>query len=125
MARILVVEDDPQVRRMLRFTLMRAGHEVAEAANGAEGLRLCDEAAPDLIVTDIIMPEMEGLETIKRLHDQRPALPVIAISGGGQVAPQGYLDLARKLGAREAFTKPVDRDALLEAVNRLLAEAPA
>ncbi|MBN2171819.1 MAG: response regulator [Candidatus Krumholzibacteriota bacterium] len=125
MARILVVEDDPQVRRMLRFTLMRAGHDVTEAADGAEGLRRCAEAAPDLVITDIIMPEVEGLETVKRLHDERPELPVIAISGGGQVAPQGYLDLARKLGAREAFTKPVDRDALLDAVRRLLTEARA
>jgi len=125
MTRILIVDDDEQVRSMLRLTLERAGFDVAEAADGLEAVRAHRRAPADLVITDIVMPEMEGIETIRELRRERPDLPIIAISGGGQIAPEGYLQVAGKIGAARTFTKPVDRGELLAAVRELAAGEPA
>jgi CheY-like chemotaxis protein len=120
-ARILIAEDNPQVRSMLRMTLEREGHEVREAGDGREALRRCDEGPVDIVVTDLIMPEMEGIATIRALRQAHPEVKIIAMSGGGYIGPQSYLDVARKCGAAYAFTKPVDRATLLEAIRQLAA----
>jgi len=120
MKRILIIEDDAYVRRMLSQTLERAGYTVATANDGADGLDKFRQAKADLVITDIVMPEKEGLETIMSLHQEFPDLPIIAISGGGHNRPDPYLDLAERLGAECSFKKPVDRQTLLAAVERLL-----
>jgi CheY-like chemotaxis protein len=101
--------------------LEQAGHQVAEAPNGNEGLRLCQQLNPDLIVTDIIMPEKEGLETIMELRRDFPLVKVIAISGGGQtMAGSTCLHLAKRLGAAKTLAKPFSKQELLAAVREVL-----
>jgi DNA-binding NtrC family response regulator len=82
-ARILVIDDDEQILRTLHQVLEMEGHEVLDAPNGKEGMRIFEEHGADLVVTDIVMPEKEGIETIKELHEGNPDLKIIAISGGG------------------------------------------
>jgi CheY-like chemotaxis protein len=110
---------------MLKQTFERAGYEVSMASNGAAGLRLYDSKLSllepfDVVITDLIMPEMEGIETITKLRKSNPGVKIIAISGGGRNKPEDYLHLAQKLGAACTFTKPVDRDALLRKVSELV-----
>ena len=120
MARILIVDDDVDVLDMLGQTLEREGYEVVSAANGKEGVRLYREDPVDLVITDIIMPEKEGIETIMELKRAFPDVKIIAISGGGRVDPEGYLSMAKQLGARYTFSKPVEREDLLKAVRELI-----
>jgi DNA-binding NtrC family response regulator len=120
MARILVIDDDIQILEMLRQTLEHEGYEVIDAHDGKEGMKLYREAPTDLIITDIIMPEKEGIETIMELKRGFPDVKIIAISGGGQIAPEECLYLAKKLGAQRTFTKPVPRQDMIKAVKELL-----
>lgn len=118
MALILVIDDDPAMRRLVRRVL--AGrHRLIEAENGAEGLRLRAQHQPDLIVTDILMPQKEGIETMREVKQLAPATKIIAISGG--VAPNlMYLDMARSLGADAVLAKPFRPAELSDTVERLL-----
>ena len=118
MARILIIDDDVQVLDMLGQTFEQEGYEVIIAANGKEGIRLYREDPADLIITDLIMPEKEGIETIRELKRDFPDVKIIAISGGGRLDPEGYLHTAKMLGANRTFTKPVKREELLKAVKR-------
>jgi DNA-binding NtrC family response regulator len=120
LARILIIDDDVQILNMLRQTLEREGYDVVEASNGKQGIRLYREEPVDLIITDIIMPEKEGIETILELKRDYPDVKIIAISGGGRIGPEEYLDMAEKLGAQRTFIKPVERKQLLNAVRNLL-----
>ena len=120
MARILVIDDDRQVRTLLRMILEREGHEVIEAPDGKVGIELYRNEPADVVITDIFMPEKEGLETIMDLRREYPEVKLIAISGGGRLKPHEYLVVARKLGARFTLTKPFERDGLLEAVTGIL-----
>ena len=120
MPKILIIDDDDQMRAVIVAMLDRAGFEVLEAADGKQGLRLCENTAVDLVITDIIMPEMEGLEVIMGLKKKFPGMRIIAISGGARLQPQDYLHLAATLGADRTFTKPFERQELLMAVNDLL-----
>ena len=113
MSTILVMDDDEQVRAMLRQALEREGYEVLDAPDGKEGMRLFREQEADLIITDLIMPEKEGLETIMELRRDFREVKIIAISGGGRVAPDVYLSLAKNLGAHVTLTKPFDLEELL------------
>jgi len=117
---VLLIDDDDQVRKLLRCFLEAAGHEVVEAADGKQGVKLFNPQLTDVIVTDLVMPEQDGLETIMALRKAAPGVKIIAISGGGRIAPEGYLGIARKMGALCALEKPIDRDALLAAVDRCL-----
>jgi DNA-binding response OmpR family regulator len=109
MARILIIDDDVQILNMLRQTLEREGHAVVDAPDGNEGLRLFRENPTDLIITDLIMPEKEGIETIMELRRDFPDVKIIAISGGGRLDPGQYLSIAKSFGAQYTFTKPVER----------------
>ncbi len=120
MAQILIIDDDPTSLFTLRAILEDAGHEVVEATDGAMGGRLYREQPTDLVITDIVMPEKEGLETIVELRTEFPNVKVFAISGGGTVKPKNYLDTAEKLGALKTFVKPIDGDELLAAVEEEL-----
>ena len=120
MARILVIDDDAQILSMLRQTLEREGYEVVEASDGKVGERLFREYPTDLIITDLIMPEKEGLETIRGIKQDFPETKIIAMSGGGRIGPETYLNFAEKLGAMYTFTKPIERKNLLSKVRELL-----
>jgi len=121
MARVLIIDDEPQMRRVLREALERAGYTVDEANDGLHALVRFADNQPDVVVTDIIMPQREGLETIQALRQKCPNLPIIAISGGGRQTPDGYLTLATSLGANRAFAKPFQVKDLVAAVGSLVA----
>ncbi len=120
MRSILVVDDDPQLRRMIRITLERAGYAVDEAENGAVAMHKVRAQPPDLVITDIVMPHKEGIETIAELKRDHPKVKVIAISGGGRIEARQYLGVAAQIGADKTFGKPVERELLLAAVEELL-----
>jgi len=120
MARILIIEDEDVVRQMLRDMLERAGHQVVEAPDGEKGIQLYRAEPTDLIITDIIMPKKEGVETIMELREEFPDVKVIAVSGGGRIGPTDYLEIAKRIGAARTFKKPFDRRELLKAVSELL-----
>ena len=120
MARILIIEDDDLVRSMLKATMEKEGHEVLEADDGIKGTRLYREKPADLVITDIVMPDKEGIETILELKRLSLGVKIIAISGGGRISPETYLELAGKFGAAYTFVKPVDRKELVAAVRDLL-----
>lgn len=122
MAKILVIDDDAQVREMMSLILTRGGHTVTEAVDGEDGLRSARSRPFELVVTDIVMPNKEGLETIVELRRNMPGVKIIAISGGGRIAPTDYLSIAKRLGADRVFAKPVERRALLDAVSELVGE---
>jgi CheY-like chemotaxis protein len=115
---LLVIDDDPAVRGFLRQILAGAGYVVVEAGDGKSGMSKIGPQRVELVITDLVMPEQEGLETLQRLRVERPNLPVIAISGafGGS-----YLKSARRLGATATLAKPIDPETLLRAVREALA----
>jgi YesN/AraC family two-component response regulator len=119
-ARILIIDDDDHILKALHQMLEIEGHKVIDASNGKEGLKLFRENGADLVITDILMPEKQGLEMIEELRRDFPHVKIIAMSGGGRVGPYDYLDMARKSGALLTLTKPFDREELLEAVNAVL-----
>ncbi len=120
MSKILVIDDDPHVSGFLHVLLSREGYEVEVAADGDKGLKAFRAAPADLVITDIIMPEREGIEVISELRRLSPDTKVIAISGGGRIGPESYLPLARNLGASRTFTKPLDKNELIAAIRELL-----
>ena len=120
MAHILIIDDDDQFRNMIRQLMERNGHEVEEASGGKEGIRLYRENPTDIIITDLIMPGKDGIETIQELKKEFPDVKIIAISGGGRVGPQDYLHLAKMFGARQTLTKPINLSELLNAIDELL-----
>jgi YesN/AraC family two-component response regulator len=120
MKRLLIVDDDFFVRDMLERLMRKAGFDVTTAENGADALKLHRSHPADLVITDIIMPEKEGLETITEFRRYFPGVKVIAISGGGRIGPANYLKMATLLGADRTFAKPVDTKQLLSAVEELL-----
>jgi CheY-like chemotaxis protein len=122
MAKILIVDDEISIRKMLTLLFEREGYEVKDACDGKQGIVRAKEFEPDLIITDLLMPEKEGLETIKEIRQTNPDIKIIAISGGGIIQPEMYLHLAEKVGANLSFTKPVDTATLLLGVKRLLEE---
>jgi DNA-binding response OmpR family regulator len=121
MTRILVIDDDTGVRKTIRQTLDERGYEVITAVNGALGLAAFRDAPPDLAITDIIMPVMEGLQTIRALRCERPEMPIIAMSAGARGARHDLLEIARQLGVWEIVVKPFDPDDLAALVESCLA----
>lgn len=122
MAVILLVDDDPDVRSALRRPLERRGHSVLEAEHGGEGLRRLSETRVDLLITDILMPGGDGIELITELLERHPGIPVIAMSGGGNLVPSDLvLTDARALGAVVSISKPFEMSDFLLAVDAALA----
>ena len=119
MARILLIEDNDSIRTLLRETLALAGHTVIEARNGAEGLDLFRQAGADLVITDIVMPDKNGLAVVMALREHVPPVNIIAISGAGNSA-EDYLDRAYRMGAMKVLLKPFTPAALIAAIDALL-----
>lgn len=119
-ARILVVDDDPPYRDMLLASLTGAGYQAVAAASGQDALDKQAAAEPpfDVIVLDVIMPEMDGIETLRALRQVRPALPVIIVSGGGNLSADCYLLAAKRLGAAATLAKPFHSNELIELIEQ-------
>jgi DNA-binding response OmpR family regulator len=120
MTRILVVDDDTKIREMLKQCLERAEYEVLVAPDGKAALELHSVNPVDLIITDIVMPEENGLAVIMQLRRRYPEVKVIAISGGGKMRADEYLDVAKAMGVTRRFSKPFELKELLVAVRELL-----
>lgn len=120
MANILVVEDNAQVAKLFRDILTRAGHHAVMRANGNEAILAIGQQNFDLIITDIFMPEKDGLELIREVMAHNPGLKVIAISGGGKTRAPIYLEMAKKLGACRTLNKPFELKELLKVVEEIL-----
>lgn len=121
MATILVVEDDEACRETLAAMLEREGHDPIIPTTPAEALVLINEDPPDLVITDILMPDLDGIELITQARKRQPGLRCIAISGGGKAPKELLLRAAKQLGAIESLQKPFDRTDLIKTVNRSLA----
>jgi two-component system chemotaxis response regulator CheY len=121
MAEILIIDDEPGVLGVLRRILENAGHSVTEAPNGEAALREFEGKPADLVITDIFMPEMDGIEFLVHLRTAFPDARVLAMSGGGLLPRDQALSDASLLGADQILQKPFDRENLLEAVDRVLA----
>ena len=113
MARILLIDDEELVRETIKLQLEIDGHEVTVAANGREGLKLFESAAFDLVITDILMPEVEGIETLRKLQQMSPSIRIVAMTGGPKmplginaVVEPDYLKMAKALGASRTIHKP-------------------
>src|SRR5262249_46384619 len=130
MARILVIDDDDLVRATVEAMLQSAGHEVLNASNGDQGLRQLEAGLVDLVITDVFMPQKEGIETIREMRRRGIKTPVIVVTGGPSVrldtlrqADINYLQVAKTFGADAAMQKPFTRQQLLAVVDELLASA--
>jgi CheY-like chemotaxis protein len=117
---ILIIEDDKEFREMLKTALAVKDHIVIEAENGKEALIRFKPGVTDLVITDLIMPDEDGLKVIMKIRQMKHAIKLIAISGGGKAGPGSYLDLAKALGADAIFSKPFSINDLLSKIEDLL-----
>lgn len=122
MAGILLVEDDNDLRTMLKSSLLKGNHLIIEASNGKEALHKFKSLLVDLVVTDLVMPEQDGIGLIMELKKLKPDIKIIAISGGGKAGPANYLSIAEALGADAVFSKPFSLNIFKEKVDEILAE---
>ena len=129
MGSILIIDDEEDIRDALQMILESAGYQVQVASNGAEAIELHRKEPADVIITDIIMPEKDGVSTIKVIRQESPGIRIIAISGGGgrpisympdAISTSAYLAAAKQAGADLTITKPFEREELIEAVDSLL-----
>jgi CheY-like chemotaxis protein len=120
-ASILIIDDDAAVSRTLSLILTRAGYRVSTVTGGRKGLELLSQEGFDLVLTDIIMPELDGIEAIRRIRTDHPDLRIIAMSGGGQIDKADFLHMAEALGADRVLEKPVRSERLLELVGSVMA----
>ena len=124
LARVLVIDDNSDIREMIQTVLQHAGYEVTLAADGGKGIEAQRAQAFDLVITDIFMPQQDGIETIGLMKKEFPRTPIIAMSGGGRFVTRqpgvDYLAAARAFGADRLLRKPFDIDELLEAVQEVL-----
>jgi len=121
MAHILVIDDDPVLRRVITLALEGAGHSVLRCENGKKAIDFLAHEHADLLITDIIMPEMDGVETVRAALQLRPDLPILAMSGGGSFDPADYLGIAQAFGATAVLSKPFRPADLVAMVAKLLA----
>lgn len=121
MTTVLVIDDEELVRFTIREILEAEGYEVIEAANGQKGVEAFQNNHVDLIITDIIMPEKEGVETIIEIKRENPAIKILAISGGGRTRNMDFLKLADEFGADKTMAKPFSTEDLINAVKECLA----
>ena len=125
MKRILLIEDDENIRRMLLMSLESYGYLVTEAGDGKEGLASYKASPADLVITDLVMPEKEGLETIRELRKTNPRVKIIAMSGGSRSNAGENLKMAKLFGAAALVSKPFEVSKLAQTIAELLGERPA
>jgi CheY-like chemotaxis protein len=117
---VLIVEDDKELREMLKMSLLRRNYTVLEAENGKAAITHFKPLLTDIVITDLIMPEEDGLKVVIKLRELKPSIKIIAISGGGKVGPGSYLNLAKALGADAIYSKPFSISELIEKIEQLL-----
>lgn len=122
MALVLIVDDDPQMLRLLTDVVELDNHDVLLAQDGSVALNYFNHQTPDLMITDIVMPEKEGLELITEVREKYSNIKIIAYSGGGSASPQNYLDFAKGMGADKVFSKPMPLNELRQEIKTLLSE---
>ncbi len=122
MALIMLVDDDPQMLRLLSDVIDLDGHQAILAEDGEVALNYFKEQTPDMVITDILMPNKEGLEFISEVRELHPELKIIAYSGGGSTDPESYLEFASGMGANRVFTKPMPLAELRAQIKQLLSE---
>jgi len=120
MAKILIIDDEKGVRDAVEAVAAAAGHETRSATDGRQGLAEFARFQPDLVVTDVLMPEKEGIETIIDLRKLNPTLPILAISGGGRVGNMSFLTMAERFGATQTMAKPFSTAQLMAAFDACL-----
>ena len=120
MQSILVIDDDKLMCLAVARILSSAGYEVAQAFNGDDGLQMCRNRKFDLVITDLIMPDKEGIQIIRELRKEDSGIRIIAMSAGGRGGATDYLKWARLMGAKECLSKPIKREDLLHAVTTVL-----
>lgn len=120
MAKLLIVDDDEAMRSVIRRLAERAGHSVTEAADGREALKSVCDNPPAVLITDIVMPDIEGIELIGRIRSKHPGLKIVAMSGGGRISPGCYLELAANIGAHATLEKPFEGRTLLYTIETVL-----
>jgi DNA-binding response OmpR family regulator len=120
-SRLLLVEDDEAFADMLQTALINAGYVVVLARNGKDALRLYDARPPTVVLTDLIMPGIEGIELITTLRRRYPGVKIIAMSGGGRNSPEAYLPIAQALGAAHTLPKPFSIPELIAAIEAIRA----
>lgn len=123
MSAILLIDDEQQVLEVLGEMLRLEGHDVECAGNGLEAMEKTENHHFDLVITDLIMPEKEGLETIVDLRKSSENLPILAMSGGGRIGPRDYLETAKFVGANATLMKPFARAELIATIDELLSPA--
>ncbi len=120
MARILVIDDEASIRDLITDILEEEGHEVLAAEDGRQGLSLFRQEPFELVITDMVMPEQSGINTIMELVRDYPEVKIIAISGGGAIEPERYLSIAKIIGAESILYKPFTADELLDVIGDIL-----
>jgi CheY-like chemotaxis protein len=120
MAQVLVVDDEDQVRKLIRLVMEQEGHTVVEASNGKRATQRIQEAEIDLVISDVVMPDMDGLELIREIRRTYQGIKILAISGAGKEGPGLYLNIAERFGADAILMKPFAPDQLIEKVSALL-----
>ena len=124
MPRVLVIDDEPLLRSTVVTILTRAGFSVEEASDGAVGIAMVHKNPPDVVITDIFMPNRDGIEVVMELKRSYPRTKIIAITGGVQQSRREIASAAKSLGAHHILQKPFEREALLEAVIAVLRNPP-
>lgn len=117
---ILLVDDEPMIREGLKLALEMEGHRTITAADGNEAIKIAEEAKPHIIITDIIMPESDGIEVICTLKENNPDIKILAISGGGRISASDHLRIAKQLGATGVLEKPFSTAELISEINKLM-----
>jgi DNA-binding response OmpR family regulator len=120
LASILIIDDEDLFRSMLKNMLETEGYDVLEASDGGQGVQIFGETHPDLVITDIVMPDQEGIQTILEIRQKDNRVPIIAVSGSGQLGSTDYLVAAEALGAIRTFSKPFEREEMISAIREVL-----
>ncbi len=114
---ILVIDDEKHIRDSFKIRLEQEGYKVDVAEDGDIGLKMVSDNIYDVVITDIVMPEKEGLEVIREIRSQNAGIKIIAISGGGRISPDNYLNMAKLFGAENIFKKPVILEDLIKVIE--------
>ena len=122
MKSVLVVDDEPGMREMVKQLLLNEGYHVLEASNGKHAMEFLKNETLELVITDIIMEEMDGVEIILEIRENYPDVKIIAMSGGNKISSEDYLESASELGTDRIFTKPFALSDMLNAIKELIEE---